>query len=65
MKLHLHVGVIEAADAETLDQVLLLAECAGRVLARLSPTLAVLEREDAELLALVLNERGLHPMVMR
>ena len=36
-----------------------------RVLARLAPNLAVLEREDAEKVIAALEANGLHPKVMR
>jgi hypothetical protein len=65
MKFHLHVGVIECEDADTLDQALAAAGCAGRELARPAPNVAVLEREDAAKLVQSLNERGLHPKVMK
>ena len=65
MKLHLHVGVVETIDESTLDEALAVAGCAERVLARLAPTLAVLEREDADKLVEALEGIGLHPKVMR
>lgn len=65
MKLHLHVGVIRCEDAETLEQALAAADCTRRVLARPATNVAVLEQADANRLVEVLNERGLHPKVMR
>ncbi|MBK8205464.1 MAG: hypothetical protein IT464_04110 [Planctomycetes bacterium] len=65
MKFHLHVGVVQCEDADTLEQVLASANCAGRVLARPAPNVAVLETEDAARLVEALNERGLHPKVLK
>lgn len=65
MKMHLHVGVVETVDESTLDEVLAVAQCTERVLARLAPNLAVLEREDAEKVIAALDANGLHPKVMR
>lgn len=65
MKLHLHVGVVETIDESTLDEALAVAQCTGRVLARLAPNLAVLESEDAEKVIASLEGIGLHPKVMR
>jgi hypothetical protein len=65
MKLHLHVGVVETIDELTLNEALAVAGCAERVLARLAPNLAVLEREDAEKIVGALEGIGLHPKVMR
>jgi hypothetical protein len=65
MKFHLHVGVIECEDADTLEQALAAAGLTGKVLARPAATVAVLEKEDAGSLVVSLNERGLHPKVMR
>ncbi|MBZ0137861.1 MAG: hypothetical protein K8I27_15985 [Planctomycetes bacterium] len=65
MKLHLHVGVIETVDEATLNEALAVAGCTGRVLAKLKPNLAVLEREDAEKVIGALEANGLHPKVMR
>jgi hypothetical protein len=65
MKLHLHVGVIETIDESTLEEVLAVAQCRERVLARLAPNVAVLEREDAEAAIAALEGIGLHPKVMR
>ncbi|MCA8910163.1 MAG: hypothetical protein KDB82_00540 [Planctomycetes bacterium] len=65
MKFHLHVGVIETVDETTLNEVLAVADCTERVLARLAPNLAVLEREDCEKVITALEGNGLHPKVMR
>ena len=65
MKLHLHVGVIRCADKDTLEHALAAAGLAGKVLARPSPEVAVLEKEDAAALVTSLNDRGLHPKVLR
>jgi len=65
MKLHLHVGVVETIDETTLEEALAIASCAERVLARLAPNLAILEREDAERVIEALETAGLHPKVMR
>jgi hypothetical protein len=65
MKFHLHVGVVETVDESTLDEVLAVSGCVERVLARLAPNLAVLEREDCEKVISALENNGLHPKVMR
>jgi len=65
VKFHLHVGVIEAESEQSLQEALVIARCEARVLARLAPNVAVLEREDAQLLIDALEERGLHPKVAR
>ncbi len=65
MKFHLHVGVIECEDQDTLEQALAAAGLTGKVLARPAPNVAVLEREDAGSLVTSLNDRGLHPKVTR
>lgn len=65
MKLHAHVGVIETADETTLQEVLLIAGCESRLLARPAPNLAVLERKDADRVLLELEKRGMHPRVIR
>jgi len=65
MKFHLHVAVVECVDETTLEQALAVANCTGKVLARPTPNVAILEREDAEELLAVLNEKRLHPKVMR
>ena len=65
MKFHAHVGVIETADEATLDEVLAAARCTERVLARPAANVAVLEREDIALVIERLQERGLHPKVLR
>lgn len=65
MKFHYHVGVIEAESEQALTEALAIARCAERVLARLAPTVAVLEREDAQLVIDAMEERGLHPKVMK
>ncbi|MCA8945755.1 MAG: hypothetical protein KDB29_05985 [Planctomycetes bacterium] len=65
MKFHLHVGVVETIDETTLDEVLAVAGCTDRVLAKLAPNLAVLEREDCEKVLTALETSGLHPKVMR
>ena len=65
MKFHAHVGVIETSDATTLDEALAVARCASRVLARPQPNLAILEADDARLVIAALEERGLHPKVIR
>lgn len=65
MKFHLHVGVIEAETEGSLDEALAIARCDGRVLARLAPTVAVLEREDTQLVIEALEKLGLHPKVVR
>jgi hypothetical protein len=65
MKLHLHVGVIECVDEATLEQALAVAGVEARVLARPAPNVAVLEQDDADELLRVLEDKGLHPKVMR
>lgn len=65
MKFHLHVGVIETSDEETLNEVLAITKLAPRVLVKLAPNVAVLEREDAQEALDELQRRGLHPKVSR
>jgi hypothetical protein len=65
LKLHLHVGVIRCEDEDTLDHALAAAGLTGKVLDRPAPEVAVLEKEDAAALVTSLNDRGLHPKVMR
>jgi hypothetical protein len=65
LKLHLHVGVIETIDEATMREALAVAGCLECVLAMLTPSVAVLEREDAEKVIAALEAGGLHPKVMR
>lgn len=65
MKLHLHVGLIEAESEQALNEALAVARCEARVLARLAPNLAVLERGDTLLVIEALHNLGLHPKVMK
>lgn len=65
MKFHLHVGVIEAESEQALNEALAIARCEARVLARLAPNVAVLERGDTQLVIAALRELGLHPKVMQ
>lgn len=65
MKFHLHVGVIEAESEQALNEALTIAHCEARVLARLAPNVAVLERGDTQLVIAALRELGLHPKVMQ
>lgn len=65
MKLHLHVGVIEAETEQALIEALTIARCEARVLARIAPNVAVLERGDTQLVIEALQGLGLHPKVMK
>jgi hypothetical protein len=65
MKFHIHVGVVECVDAATLEQALAIAGCEARVLARPAENVAVLEQDDAAELLRVLEDKGLHPRIMR
>lgn len=64
MKVHKHIGVIEAADEITLKEALALAAVQHEVLAFLAPNVAILERESARKVAASLRESGLHPRVV-
>ncbi len=65
MKFHHHVGVIEAENEQALLEALTIARVQFRVLAKLAPNVAVLEREDAALVIDALQKLGLHPKVMQ
>lgn len=65
MKLHLHVGVIEAENEQGLNEALAIARCDSRVLVRLAPNVAVMERGDTLLVIEALQSLGLHPKVMK
>ncbi len=65
MKFHLHVGVIETSDEATLNEVLAITKLEPRVLLRLAPNVAIMEREDAQEALDELQRRGLHPKVSR
>lgn len=65
MKFHLHVGVIETSDEATLTEVLAITKLEARVLLKLAPNVAILEREDAQEALEELQRRGLHPKVSR
>jgi hypothetical protein len=64
MRIHRHVGVVEAADEETLKEALALAALQNEVLHWLSPTSIVLERDAARRLADALRTQDLHPRVI-
>lgn len=65
MKFHLHVGVIETSDEATLNEVLAVTKLEARVLLKLAPNVAIMEREDAQEALDELQRRGLHPKVSR
>ncbi len=65
MKFHYHVGVIETSDEATMNEVLAITRLEPRVLVRLAPNVAVLEREDAQTALEELEKRGLHPRVSK
>ncbi|GIK53641.1 hypothetical protein EDM80_01910 [bacterium] len=65
MKFHLHVGVIETSDEATLEELLAVTRLGPRVLARVAPNVAILEREDAQSALEELEKRGLHPKVSK
>ncbi|MCK6440576.1 MAG: hypothetical protein L6Q71_10320 [Planctomycetes bacterium] len=64
MKVHKHVGVIEAADRQTLEEALAIAAAQHEVLCFLAPNVAVLERETARKVAGALTGAGMHPKVV-
>ncbi len=64
MRIHRHVGVVEAADPETLKEALALAALQNEVLHWLGPSTVVLEREAARRLADALRDQDLHPRVI-
>lgn len=64
MKIHAHIGVVEAADELTLKEALAMAAVQHEVLAFLAPNVAVLETEHARKVAIALKEHDLHPKVM-
>jgi len=64
MKIHTHVGVIEAADELTLKEALATAAVQHEVLVYLAPNVAVLECEHARKVAAALREHDLHPKVV-
>ncbi|MBX3475277.1 MAG: hypothetical protein KF754_12905 [Planctomycetes bacterium] len=65
MKFHLHVGLIEADTEQALEEALAIARCRQRVLARLAPNVAVLEKGDTQLVITALQELGMHPKVIK
>lgn len=65
MKFHNHVGVIEAESEQALNEALAIARCESRVLSRLAPNVAVLERDAAQAVIDALERQGLHPKVAR
>lgn len=64
MKIHRHIGVIEAADEATLKEALALAAVQHEVLSWLAPNACVLEREAAGKVAQALRDQQLHPRVV-
>lgn len=64
MKIHKHIGVIEAVDEATLSEALALAALQHEVLEFLAPNIAVLEREHARKIASALRDIGMHPKVV-
>ncbi|MCF6228997.1 MAG: hypothetical protein L3J82_10165 [Planctomycetes bacterium] len=65
MKFHQHVGVIETADAETMNEVLAVSGMIGKVLSRPQENLCIMEREDADEVIKFLEQHGMHPKVSR
>lgn len=64
MKVHKHIGVIEATDELTLQEALAIAALQHEVLVFLAPNIAVLERESAQKLAQTLVGNEMHPKVV-
>ncbi len=64
MKLHKHLGVIQALDETVLKEVLSMSALQHKVLGYLAPNIAVLEREDAVEATRVLKESNIHPRVI-
>ena len=65
MKVHKHIGVIEAADEHTLQEALAVAAVQHEVLYFLAPNIAVLERETAQKIAQAMANAQLHPKVVQ
>lgn len=64
MKVHIHVGIVEAADELTLKEALAAAALQHEVLHYLAPNVAVMERVTAKKLAETLRELDMHPKVL-
>lgn len=64
MKVHKHIGVIEAVDEVTLKEALALAAMQHEVLAFIAPNVAVMEREHARKVAQALRQADMHPRVI-
>ena len=64
MKVHKHIGIIEAADEMVLREALVLAGVPSAVLVWLAPNIAVLEREAAQAVAVAMRKSDLHPKVI-
>lgn len=64
MRIHRHIGVVEAADEVTLREALALAAVQHEVLAWLSPTTCVLDRVAAVKVAEALRGQDLHPRIV-
>ncbi|MEE9312792.1 MAG: hypothetical protein V3V10_10330 [Planctomycetota bacterium] len=65
MKFHQHVGVIETADAETMNEVLAVSGMTDKVLSRPQENLCIMERKDADEVIKFLEQHGMHPKVSR
>lgn len=64
MKVHQHIGVLEAADELVLREALALAAMQHQVLVWLAPNIVVLERDAAQQVAAAMKRSDLHPKVI-
>ena len=64
MKIHRHIGIIEASDEIALKEALTLAAVQHEVLAYLAPNVAVLEQKAARAVADELKRHDMHPKVV-
>lgn len=64
MKVHKHIGVVEASDELTLNEILAIAAAQHEVLAFLAPNIALMEREAATKVAQALMSHDMHPKVI-
>ncbi len=64
MKVHKHIGVVEAVDEMTLKEALAAAAVQHEVLEFVAPNVAILERETAQKLADALRKQDMHPKVV-
>lgn len=63
MKIHRHIGVIQAETRLSLEEALVVAAAAGQVIHWIDERTVVLEREIARRVAEALRARQLHPRV--